>query len=126
MSRAAASVPRKLYPRGALAAAAAGLGAGATVRLGAEGRRWRLQVEAAGRADAEELLGRLLNDALLRALRAARLREAGALAAAVAGRLLAAGFPAAPADPLEQMEPQVREDRARDVAALLSRARSLA
>jgi hypothetical protein len=45
------------------------------------------------------------------------------LVAAVAGRLLAKGFPPSPADPLEQLEPQVRLDRAEETAALLDRAR---
>jgi len=124
VKRAAASVPRRFYPRAALAAAAFALDGRAAVSLGADGRRWRLEVESAGREDAFQLLGLLLNDALLRTLRAARLREAGALAAAVAGRILEKGFPPAPADPLEQMEPQVREDRAREISELLARARS--
>jgi hypothetical protein len=123
VKRAAASVPRTVYRRESLAAAAASLGERAQARLGAEGRRWRLEVEAAGRGDAAALLGELLNEALMLELRAARLREAGALAAAVAGRILEGGFPAAPADPLEQLEPQVREDRARETEELLAKAR---
>lgn len=123
MRRASASVPRGLYRREHLAAAAARLDGRASARLGADGRRWRLELEAEGRGDAEALLGELLNEALLLGLRAARLREAGPLAAAVAGRLLESGFPAAPADPLEQMEPQVREDRARETEELLAKAR---
>jgi hypothetical protein len=124
MSReASASIPKSVYPRASLAAAALTLGRRARVGLAPEGRRWRVEVAAEGRGDAEALLGALLNEALSHALRAAALKDAKSLIAAVAGRLLAKGFPAAPADPLEQLEPQVRLDRAEETAALLDRAR---
>lgn len=123
--RASASLPQSLYRRQDLAAAAAAFSGRAEIRLRGEGRRWRLEAQAVDGVDARLLLADFLNEALLRGLRSARLREAGALAAAVAGRLLERGFPSEPADPLEQMEPQVRADRARDAEALLERARSL-
>lgn len=124
MSRAArASVPKSVYPRAALAGAALALGRRARVGLAADGRRWRVEVAAEGRGDAAALLGEFLNEALSRSRRLARLKTDGPLAAAVAARLLEKGFPAAPADPLEQLEPQVRLDRAEETASLLDRAR---
>ncbi|MDE2143507.1 MAG: hypothetical protein KGJ84_13960, partial [Elusimicrobia bacterium] len=88
-----------------------------------EGRRWRVEVEPEGRGDADALLGELLNEALSHALRQEALKESRPLIAAVAGRLLENGFPAAPADPLEQLEPQVRLDRSEEASGLLDRAR---
>lgn len=127
MRRAArASLPKALYPRASLAAAALALGERARASLGSRGRRWTLELEAAGRGDAEALLGELLNEALAHARRQALLKEERALVGAVVGRLLAKGFPAAEPDPLEQLEPQVRRDRDEETAALLARARGKA
>ncbi len=125
MSRPArASVPKSLYPRAALAAGALALGTRAQVGLLSDGKRWGVEVAASGRGDAAALLGELLNAALAHARRQALLKESKPLVAAVVGRLLGKGFPPAPADPLEQLEPQVRVDRAEETAALLARARS--
>jgi hypothetical protein len=110
----ATSLPKALYPRESLAHAAAVVDA--RVGLASSGRRWLLSVEPAA------LEGEFLNEALSHARRQARLREARAVASAVAARLMS-GFPAAPADPLEQLEPQVRLDRAEETSALLERAR---
>lgn len=125
-SAARASVPKSVYPRASLAAAALTLGRRARVSLAADGKRWSLEVSPEGRGDAGALLGELLNEALSHARRASRLKSARPLVAAVVARLLGRGFPAAPADPLEQLEPQVRIDRAEEAAALLDRARRLA
>lgn len=108
------SLPKSLYPRESLAHAAAVVDA--RVGLGGEGRRWLVSVEPAAKE------GEFLNEALSHARRQARLKESRAAATAVAARLLAS-FPAAPADPLEQLEPQVRLDRAEETAALLEQAR---
>lgn len=124
MSKAArTSVPKSVYPRASLAAAALALGRRARVGLSGDGKRWLVEAAPEGRGDAEELLGELLNEALSHARRQARLKEAKPFAAAVVARLLGKGFPAAPADPLEQLEPQVRLDRAEETSALLDRAR---
>lgn len=124
MSRAAkTSLPKTLYPRASLAAAALALGRRARVGLSSDGKRWRVELEAEGRGSAAALLGELLNEALSHSLRQAALKELKPLVAAVAGRLLSKGFPAAPADPLEQLEPQVRLDRAEEATALMERAR---
>ncbi len=126
MSAAArASVPKSLYPKASLAAAALALGRRARVGLSAAGKRWLVEVGAEGRGDAAALLGELLNEALSHARRQARLKETKPFAAAVVARVLGKGFPAAPADPLEQLEPQVRLDRVEETSALLDRARRL-
>lgn len=124
MSAAArASVPKSVYPRASLAAAALALGRRASVGLSGDGKRWRVEVASEGRADTAALLGELLNEALSHARRQARLKDVKPFAAAVVARLLANGFPPAPADPLEQLEPQVARDRAEETSALLGRAR---
>ncbi len=118
-----ASLPKSVYPRASLAAGAIALGRRARVALSSEGKRWRVEVSPDGRADASALLGELLNEALSHARRRARLKEAKPFAAAVAARLISKGFPSAPADPLEQLEPQVRLDRAEETSDLLARSR---
>jgi hypothetical protein len=120
-----ASVPKSVYPRASLAAAALALGRRASVGLSGGGGRWLVEVHPEGRGDAAALLGELLNEALSHARRQSRLKEAKPFAAAIVARLLGSGFPPAPADPLEQLEPQVRLDRAEETSALLDRARRL-
>ena len=124
-----ASVPSSLYPQESLVAAAHALGERAAVGLGEDGKRWLLEVTpgpAAAGADAEALLGELLNEALSHARRQERLRENRAEAAAVVARLLEKGFPGGRADPLEELEPQVRLDRAEEAKKLLAAAKGLA
>jgi hypothetical protein len=118
-------LPKSVYPRAALAAAALALGRRARVSLAPDGTRWRVALRAKDKDDGDALLGEYLNEALSQARRRARLREVRPFAAAVVARLLARGFVAAPVDPLEQLEPQVRLDRAEETAALLERARRL-
>ncbi|NNN05254.1 MAG: hypothetical protein HKL90_05080 [Elusimicrobia bacterium] len=120
------SVPKSVYSRSSLAAAALTLGPRARVALGGDVRRWRVAVFSEGRGDAVALLGELLNEALSHSRRQARVKEVRPFAAAVVSRLLADGFPAAVFDPLEQLEPQVGRDRREETALLLERARSLA
>lgn len=118
--KASAKVPKALYARDELAAGALALGARASVTLESDKNRWLVEVEG---ESAPALLGELLNEALSHAWRQARLKYAGPAASALASRLLAEGFPARPEDPLEMLEPQVREDRSEDVAKLLARAK---
>ena len=121
---ATASLPRSLYPRESLAAAAAALGARARVGLGPDGKaRWKISVEAEGRGGAALCLAEILNEALSHARRQSRLRAERAGTAVIVLRLLSKGFPSSPADPLEQLEPSVRLDRAEETTALLEAAR---
>ena len=121
-----ASLPKSVYPKASLSAAAIAVGRRARVSLSGAGSRWLVEVSPEGRGDAAALLGELLNEALSHARRQALLKEVKPFAAAVVARLLGMGFPASPPDPLEQLEPQVRLDRAEETAALLDRARRLA
>ncbi len=125
MRRASASLPRSLYRRADLAAAADWLGGRVQARLLSRGQRWHLSILTDAGLDARAALAEMLNEALLRGLREMRLKEVGPLAAAVAGRMLDHGFPSDPADPLEEMEPQVRADRRRETQALIERARGI-
>ena len=118
--KASVRVPKALYAKADIAAGALALGARGAVTLESDKTRWLVEVEGAG---APSLLGEMLNEALSHAWRQERLKTAGPAAAALASRLLAEGFPASPEDPLEMLEPQVREDRREDVAKLLARAK---
>lgn len=118
--KASARVPKKLYSRADLAAGALALAGRASATLASDGTRWLVEVEG---KEAPELLGELLNEALSHGWRQQALKAARPAASALAARLLAEGFPAAPEDPLEMLEPQVREDRREDVARLLADAK---
>lgn len=118
-----ASLPKSVYPREALVAAALALGRRGRVELASRGVRWRVEAIPEDGTSPARLLAEFLNDALSHSRRLARARRAGPLAAAVVSRLLARGFPAAPPDPLEELEPQVRRDRERETAALLAAAK---
>lgn len=114
MNRAVATtLPRSLYSRASLTHAAAVV-AGARVGLAAKGKRWEISVEPAA------LFAEVLNEALSHSRRQARLREVRQAVTAVVARLLG-GFSTAAADPLEQLEPQVRLDRAEETALLFER-----
>lgn len=121
--KARAALPKSLYTRESLSAAALVLGTKAEVSLASEGKRWRVEIFA--KKDAVRLLGELLNESLSFSRRQARVASNRALSAVMISRWLQKGFPPSPADPLEQLEPQVRLDRAEDTSKLLDRARSL-
>lgn len=121
---AVALAAKAAYPRASLAAAALILGERARVELRTKGRNWIVSVASASAQAPVALLGEFLNEALSHALRVRGLARERPFAAAVFARLRDKGFPAAPADPLEQLEPQVRLDREQETADLLARARS--
>lgn len=116
------------YPLESLQAAAQGLGDGVEVHLEEKGRLRLVEIRlarpsAAGRLPA--LAGGFADAALNHAYRQRVVRFHGPRSAAVLARLFARGFTPVPADPLEQLEPQVRLDRARDAQALLDEARAM-
>lgn len=122
--------PRSRYPRQSLEAAARALGLRARVFL-QDKRRDRIVIirpprsagASAGRLRA--LAGAFADAALNHAYRQKVVRFHARLSAAVLVPVLEHGFRAVPADPLEQLEPQVRQDRDGDVAALLEQARRM-
>jgi hypothetical protein len=116
---------RALYPRAAIEAAALSLGARARALLETDGRFFVVTLEPARASDARAARGDFLNAAL--AHRCAALTRAlwGELSEAARARLFAEGFAAVPPDPLEQLEPTVREQRRADRRALLDEAAKL-
>ncbi len=118
-----ASLPKSVYPEESLAVAAIVLGRRARIELSAKGKRWLIAVGAnSSAASPDALLGEFLNEALSHARRQARLKKFKPFVSIIAGRLLSKGFLAVPADPLEQLEPQVRFDRNQEIEALISAA----
>ena len=126
--RAVVVLARSRYTRESLAAAALVVGERAAVFL----RRTRADFEAtlvpsrpAPRGRLLALAGEFLNEALSHGYRREVAAFHRALSAPVMARLLAAGFPEARTDPLEEMEPQVGEDRREETQRLLEAARLL-
>lgn len=121
------SFDKAAYARESLEAAALSLGEGAEVFLQEFGRR-RLVVIRPRKASAKglrRLAGAFADAALNHAYRQRVVRFHGALSAALLAPVLERGFKAVPADPLEQLEPQVLRDRTRDTEALLEEARRM-
>lgn len=69
--------------------------------------------------------GEFLNAVLNHAYRQRVVLANAPLTQGVFAPLFAKGFPAVPADPLEELEPQVKADRARDLEELLAQARRM-
>ena len=115
------------YPRESLEAAAAGLPADVQVFLSGSGREFRVELRLARPAAArlKALAGAFADAALNHAYRQQVVRFHGGLTSAALASLFERGFKSVPADPLEQLEPQVRLDRSRDIENLLAEARRL-
>lgn len=119
---------RAVYGSEALAAGALALGERAKVYVEESRTAFSVEIRPARKASAAALAalgGEFLNEALSHACRQRVVRENAPLTQALLAPLLAKGFPAVPEDPLEELEPQVREDRTRDLAELLERARGM-
>lgn len=112
-------LPVALYRRESLVAAARALGERAAARIARAGARWKVTVSPTERE------GDFLNEALSHEYRQRVLRARGTLSAAVLGRAIERGFAAVAEDPLEMLEPRVREERAAELAGLLAAAREL-
>jgi hypothetical protein len=76
-------------------------------------------------AELRALAGEFLNECLTGVYRQEVIKAAPEFPQAVLSYVLEKRFPAAPPDPLEQLEPQVRIDREGDIDALLAQARKL-
>lgn len=112
-------LPRAVYEREDLEAAALRLGEDAAASLSATKTHFVVSVEPASAG------GRFLDAALNHMHRRRVIAFHSALTSAVLSRLLSERFPAPRPDPLEQLEPQVAEDRRRETEALLESARAL-
>lgn len=108
-----------LYRRESLMAAARALGPRVEVALARRGTRWKITVSPAARE------GEFLNEALSHEYRQRVLGLRKTLSAAALGRVLEKAFKPVPEDPLEMLEPQVREDRRREIDGLFDSARRL-
>lgn len=119
---------RPLYSAESLAAGALALGTRAQVFVTESKAAFSVEIKPAAKtspAGRRALEGEFLNEALNHEYRQRVVRANAPLTQAVFAPLLAKGFPAVPADPLEELEPQVKADRARDLAELLAQARSM-
>lgn len=126
--RAVMNLPRELYSEESLRAGALALGDRARVFLVEKGKAFEAELHPARRSPPQRLkvlAGEFLNEALSHLYRQKVIRSNRELSGPVAARLLAKGFPLMPPDPLEQMEPQVKIDRERDIAQLMDQARRL-
>lgn len=119
---------RPLYSAESLAAGALALGTRAQVFVTESKTAFSVEVKPAKAlppAAALALGGEFLNEALNHEYRQRVVRANAPLTQAVLSPLFAKGFPAVPADPLEELEPQVKADRARDLDELLAQARGM-
>ncbi len=119
---------RPLYGAEALAAGALALGTRAQVFVDETKTAFSVEIRPASALPAAALLalaGEFLNEALNHEYRQRVVQANAPLTQAVFAPLFAKGFPAVPADPLEELEPQVKADRARDLEELLERARGM-
>lgn len=126
--RAAMKLSKSFYSEESLQAAALVLGRRAQVFL--EKRKEHFQVVLRGGKKGtpgalSALAGEFVNEALSHQYRQSVIRFNRDLSQAVLGRAFAKGFPAMPADPLEELEPQIKIDRERDVADVLETARKI-
>ncbi|MEQ1920184.1 MAG: hypothetical protein ABL955_13400 [Elusimicrobiota bacterium] len=119
---------KALYGAEGLAAGALALGTRAQVSLEETKLAFLIEIAPASPLPPAELLalgGEFLNEALNYEYRQRVVRENAPLTQAVFAPLFAKGFPAMPVDPLEELEPTVKADRARDIEELLSQARGM-
>lgn len=119
---------KPLYGAEGLAAGALALGTRAQVFVDEGRTAFSVEIRPAKPLPSAALLalgGEFLNEVLNHEYRQRVVAANAPLTQAVFSPLFAKGFPATPADPLEELEPQVKADRTRDVEELLSQARGL-
>lgn len=122
------ALPRRLYPRESLQAAALAVSGRCEVYLEQKGPKWLVTLRGAEKSDAAALrraAGEFLNEALSHAYRQSVVRFHGPLTSPVLGRLIETAFPAPRPDPLEELEPQVGRDRLAETQALLAAAQKM-
>lgn len=119
---------RPLYGAEGLAAGALALGTRARVFVGETKAAFSVEIKPAKPLPPAALLalgGAFLNEALNHEYRQRVVQANAPLTQAVLSPLFAKGFPAVPSDPLEELEPQVKADRAKELEDLLARARTM-
>jgi hypothetical protein len=115
----------KLYGKEDAAAGALALGARARVTLRVSGGKLLVALTPAAGEDAAALEGEFLNEALAQRCRREAAALWGPLAEAVEASVRVDGFPPPSEDPLEELEPTVRENRSEDLRRLRARAEEL-
>lgn len=119
---------KPLYGSEGLAAGALALGTRAQVFVDETKTTFSVEIKPAKAMPAAQVLalgGEFLNETLNHEYRQRVIQANAPLTQAVFAPLFAKGFPAVPADPLEELEPTVKADRARDVEELLAKAREM-
>lgn len=116
---------RALYAEADVRAAAAAVGDRADAELRRRGGSWLVELKPVDGVDAAAVEADFLSEALAGRCRREVRELLGPLADAVEAATRAEGFPLQPPDPLEQLEPVVREDRAADLARLRAEAERL-
>ena len=120
------SLPKSDYSRPCVEAAALALGRRAAAYLEESAKSFEVTLRAEGSRELlRTLAGEFLNEALNYEYRQRVVGFHADLTSAVLSPLFSKGFPAMPADPLEELEPQVRLDRQRDTEELLKAAERL-
>lgn len=122
------SLGKPLYGAEGLAAGALALGTRAQVFVDESKTAFAVEIRPAKPCPPAALLalgGEFLNEVLNHEYRQRVVSAHSPLTQAVFSPLFAKGFPAVPADPLEELEPQVKADRQRDVEELLALARGM-
>ena len=122
------TLSKPLYGAEALAAGALALGTRAQVFVDEKTLEFFVEIVPVGKlvpAAALALAGEFLNETLNYEYRQRVVSANAPLTQAIFAPLFSKGFPAVPADPLEELEPQVKADRAKDVADLLAQARAM-
>lgn len=119
---------KPLYGAEGLAAGALALGARAQVFVDETKTAFTVEIKPEGKLPEAQLLalgGEFLNEVLNHEYRQRVIRSNSPLTQAVFAPLFAKGFPAVPEDPLEELEPTVKADRARDLEELLAQAKAM-
>jgi hypothetical protein len=126
--RARLALSKPPYTTESLRMAALVVGRKAEIFLSEEKGRFVVELKPAKKmkdADLRALAGEFLNECLNCVYRQEIIKAAPEIPQAILSYILEKRFPAAPPDPLEQLEPQVRLDREADIAALLKEAGGL-
>ncbi len=119
---------KPLYHAESLAAGALALGERAQVFVDENKSSFSIEIIPASPLPAGEFLalgGEFLNETLNHEYRQRVIQTNAPLTRAIFAPLFAKGFPAVPADPLEELEPTVKSDRAKDLEELLAQARAM-
>lgn len=119
---------KPLYGAEGLADGALALGKRAQVFVDESRTAFSIEIRPAAKLSRDGLLalgGEFLNEVLNHEYRRRVIQASAPLTQAVFAPLFAKGFPAVPADPLEELEPTVKADRLRDVEELLAQARGM-